>query len=137
MKTLITIEDTYFLISTVIDGHINETMVFKSDENKRILDYRPVFEVKPANHPAVCDYVSIGGLFTSYYEDTICELYDSRDAVLSDFEHTALNEPRAYALECSKGFMERYIEVTRSIRKLENRVKIIDKISDRINKERE
>ena len=135
MKTLIVSEELYFLVSTVTDGHINETMVFKSDQHKSIIDYNPVFEIKPANHWAVVDYIALGGLFKDYYEDTINELYNSRDNVLLDFEHTALNESEAFAMECSRSFMKQYIKITNTIRNLEDKVKNIDKAYNRILKE--
>ena len=132
MKTLIVSEELYFLVSTVTDGHINETMVFKSDQHKSIIDYAPVFEIKPANHWAVVDYIALGGLFKDYYEDTINELYQSRDNVLMDFEHTALNKPEDFAMECARSYMKQYIKTTYSIRKLEDKVKNIERAHDRL-----
>ena len=135
MKTLIVSEGLFFLVSSVKDGHVNETYVFKSDEHKSILDYSAVYELKPANHWAVVDYIALGGLFKDYYEDTINELYNTRDNVLLDFEHTALNESEAFAMDCAKSFMKQYIKTTSKIRKLEEDVKNIDRAYTRIIKE--
>ena len=135
MKTLIVSEEFYFLVSTVKDGHVNETYVFKSDEHKSIIDYRPVYELKPSNHWAVVDYIALGGLFKDYYEDNINELYNTRDNVLLDFEHTALNESEAFAMECAGIYMEQYIKTTKKIRKLEGTVKDIERAHKRIMNE--
>ena len=135
MKTLLTVEDLYFLVVTVKECHINETVVFKSDENKSILDYSPVYETKPANHWAVVDYISLGGLFKEHYESTILGLYDTRDNVIMDFERTALNESECFAMECARSYMKQYLQATYAIRALEKKLTNIEKAYNRITKE--